>query len=532
MSNVPHQPPPHEDQKAAERRRQDLLEYGATHYAAKISLGELLLPIIFALMETCWIDAILFGLAGLHFSRSGELLLPFWAPFVMMAGANGLTTYLERRYVLASRVRERVDATPPGRDARLLIGLGIIIVFITWASVYPTIFLLNPSWLLTMVSDFSLLSGRAYHAIAVIMLCVYFCRRGIRFAQRPIEPGDVYRAILLGLGIFVGVIMLRTAAGATRVDELAMLILVPLFLSCALFAHALAQMLFIRHSHSTGLQSSVIMQERVLLLVVGLVCVPLVVITLGLGAFVNPATLAEVQRALAPLGRAYDQLVTWLAYGITFLLTPLFWLFERLPHNPQPPPARRTYQNLPKNIKHSSPSPEYILTTLVVLKVVIPLLLIALLIFLIWLLLHRRRIVLVRREEDVRESVWSWELFWRQLHDALRAFWQRFSRRKANIQEQDMLAEPDGPPLARSIREVYRALLKRAASAGFPRARNETPHEFKQRLGEHLSQGESELNTITEAYTALRYGAMLPVESEVARVQQDWTTLQQKMPGK
>jgi hypothetical protein len=85
-----------------------------------------------------------------------------------------------------------------------------------------------------------------------------------------------------------------------------------------------------------------------------------------------------------------------------------------------------------------------------------------------------------------------------------------------------------GGPTTRSIRELYRALLRWAASRGYARKKYETPYEFQQRLHEHFPQTEPELGVVTEVYTATRYGEVVPDEDEVDRVRQMWMNLQQK----
>ena len=63
---------------------------------------------------------------------------------------------------------------------------------------------------------------------------------------------------------------------------------------------------------------------------------------------------------------------------------------------------------------------------------------------------------------------------------------------------------------------------------GYPRNKNETPYEFQQRLDEKFPLAEPQLVAVTDAYTATRYGGIVPNEAEVTRVRQEWTTLEQK----
>ncbi|MGH2509667.1 MAG: DUF4129 domain-containing protein, partial [Ktedonobacteraceae bacterium] len=83
-------------------------------------------------------------------------------------------------------------------------------------------------------------------------------------------------------------------------------------------------------------------------------------------------------------------------------------------------------------------------------------------------------------------------------------------------------------PAARTIREIYRALLKKSASRGQIRKRDETPHEFQFRLDQHDAQNEPQLGLLTNAYAQTRYGGNVPNEHELAVIQQFWSELEQK----
>ena len=152
--------------------------------------------------------------------------------------------------------------------------------------------------------------------------------------------------------------------------------------------------------------------------------------------------------------------------------------------------------------------------------------------FLLW---RKYRKVMAERartqqgEGDIHESIWSWALFLAQLR-ALCAHWLAFLvpfRKKAGDgQESDDIQL--ATPAARTIREIYRAFLKRAARKGYPRAKNETTYEFRQRLDARDSLVEPELEVLTDAYTLIRYGGSIPNEREVATARQTWSALEHK----
>jgi hypothetical protein len=116
-----------------------------------------------------------------------------------------------------------------------------------------------------------------------------------------------------------------------------------------------------------------------------------------------------------------------------------------------------------------------------------------------------------------------------QLKSMVLALFARFIHRDTTTEDGVVvLEEIKGEPAARSIREIYRAFLKKAARRGYPRKRFETPYEFKQRLDEKVPLAEPQLEVITEAYAFTRYGGDVPGEAQLAQVRSNWVELDQK----
>jgi hypothetical protein len=298
-----------------------------------------------------------------------------------------------------------------------------------------------------------------------------------------------------------------------------------------LIAHALAQAVFVRHTHTTGLQGSVMAQERSLFTIIGSVGLILIFVALAVGTIASPAFLLQVQRALAPVGALYDLLASWLAYAIVFLMTPLFWLFTLLHLRFQPPTVRNiTLPSRPAALKPSTALPAAVVTAIPYVKVLLPIIFVGILVMAIMASLRVRRVMLQRRNDDQHESLWSWSLFWAQCTALLRAIWRRFfpgsgAQEATSLGEhQEIVAEPT----ARTIREIYRAFLQWASSHGYPRKKDETPSEFKTRLEQHMLGVETAVDIVTDAYNTTRYGGMVPDNPHVRQVQQVWTELQQK----
>ncbi|HET9919395.1 MAG TPA: DUF4129 domain-containing protein, partial [Ktedonobacteraceae bacterium] len=518
-------------QKQKERRRQHLLDMETTEIAEAPSVGERLLPLLYAAMETCWVDAIFLGLAALGLFSTHNPLMPLWAPFVFIAGSQWLYLVLERREgrkTPAEQEGEDNTARSMIPDAPLFVTLiALVTLVVIWASVYAQSWLpFDPRWLLAMLNDILLLNVQAYHIIIVLALSLYFCWRGIRLSQREIQPTSVFSILRTGMIIIIAVVLLRAAVASANPgvglgggNELTLLLLVPLFLFFALAAHALAQITFVRHTHPTGLEGSTAAQEQSILSITAIIGAILLVISFIVNSFASPAFLAQTQQTFAWVGAVYDFLVNVVSRVLVFLLTPVFWLltlwFQQ--HAPQLPRITRPGDAI-KNKIHAPP-PQTYPGVILFAKILVPILIIALLVLLLWLALRRRHVRIVRRgrPNEIRESLWSWLLFWTQVKALFLSLFRRFFPRKQQQEEQaEAFSELEGEPAARSIREVYRLLLRRAASRGYPRHRDETPYEFRQRLDERLPQTEPQLESITEAYAATRYGGLVPDESTVA----------------
>lgn len=506
------------------------------------SLGEILLPFLFAAMEACWIDAILICLAGFGLFQTYSPLVPLWAPFVLLLGTQLILTLLEQRAVKASTSTSGDDESSTKNilsgSPLLILFVTLIALFIIWSSIYSQMtFFFDPRWLFALLNDVLLFNQQAYHLFSAVALSLYLCWRSVRLLYREYEPSHVFGELRLGMGVIIVVILVRAAQANAQLplnDELILLLLVPVFLFLSLAAHALARISFVRHNHPVGLQGDVTTQERSVLMTIGIVGVALFIISWLIGTTASSAILADTQQASSLLAQLYDVLIQAVASVIVFLVTPIFWLFSwwfsLFP--PQPPRVNIPKGAAPRNRKFVPPHADAIAAVATqFLKIIIPLLLIVLAVLIIRWALRRRRASKVtgkRRGMDLHESLWSWSLFWSQLKSMLRALFGRFFPQKATEQETLAIEDLQGEPTARTIRELYRALLKGAAMHGYPRSKNETPYEFQQRLDEKTPLAEPQLVVVTDAYTATRYGGKVPDDAEVTQVRQQWTTLEQK----
>ncbi len=529
---------------AAQRRRQHLLSMATTAIAANPSLGERLLPFIMAAMEACWVDAIFIGLAGLGLFQSRQTfihspvsIIPLWAPFVFIAGSQWLVSYLERRDMSATSSSDRdgnTSTVTPGTSLVFTL-TGIVTLFIIWLHLYAqAAFVLDPRWLLSLLNDILLLDSNIYLVVSIAALCVYLSWRGVRLSRRLIEPAHVFNVLRLGLMIFIAVIIVRAgqeSAGVTFSDGPVLFLLIPIFFFLALVAHSLARAVYVRRSHPVGLQGSAAAQERSILLMSGIFSMAILLIALAVGSAANPTFLQQIA---IPLGAAYDWLVGIIAHIIVFLVTPIFWLINLIlaGHKAQPPTIRlNPLGGVGQTKTHKpQPTPDLFLVLIPILRIALPILFIlGVLLLLRWAMRRRRVRVVENKNQDEYESVWSWALFWTQLKAFLRGLFGRFfSRKTAAAGTQAAPEAITGGQAARSVREIYRLLLRRAADRGYPRKKDETPYEFRQRLDAKTPLAQPRLEVITGVYAATRYGGLEPDESDVAQVRGAWAEIEQK----
>ncbi len=466
------------------------------------SLGEFLLPTLLGAMEACWIAVALIGLAGTGIFGASVPLLPFWAPFVFIIGTQWLFYFVDRRDENA-------------RHAPQFIALAAVFcLFIIWLQVYaPVAGIFDPRWLGTLFSDILFLNNHFYQVVIIIALSFILCWRGLRLLSHGIEPSNIFRTLCLGLIVIIVATVLRAqlaSAGAVLHDDTLLFLLIPLFLYLSLGAHSLARIAFVRRTHTTGLQGSIVAQERAVITVMGLLGAVLLAITLVVAIFAGDI--------------------------IVFLITPIFWLFSLLTNLVPKKAQNRPNPPLPfgKPKKPVTVSAANAPALLLAIKILLPVVILLVVVLLVRRALRKRKKTRVRRrlrDEDFHESLWSWSLFWSQLRALLRSIFGRFLPQPAieggTPASSTPLIEPANPAV-RNIRAIYRAFLKRAAARGYARKKDETPDELRQRLDEKTPLVEPQLEAITEAYTMVRYGESLPNASDVAYMQGKWNELDQK----
>ncbi|GCE10293.1 DUF4129 domain-containing protein [Tengunoibacter tsumagoiensis] len=523
MSTAPLPPPSPDDAELAEAwRKTKIVETIPVQ-----SWGEQILPVIFSAMETCWIGALFIGLAELHIAQLETSPMPLWAPFLLLVCSGWLLNDLDRRSAHSTHTNHTTIT--------FFLGMALLTLFIIWSSIYASIYWpLDPRWFAQLLSDSVHSSGNFSHVLGLIFLVLCLTWRGIAIWRHPIEPPAVMRMLGIGLGVFLFVsIIVGLLPDTVRGSNFELLSLIFPFVIFTLFSHSLANASLKRRQYPDGIHGGAAAQERSLLTIIGGICAILIPIAVIVGFFANPAFLAQ---ALTPIGTAYDWLLNII--GIVVM-----WVLQFIPISkrqdqsgtkgnlPSATDRLRQPQSVQQSVQH--PADPTLQSFLHFFPELILIIFIIGCMFVLWFIIKRRRNIPGNVNKlEIHESLWSWRLFWTQLKAFIQALWRFFFRKKAARGKVEAEVEGgtmmESEPRARTVREIYRALLTWASKNGVRRRENETPYEFKVRLHHYIAHAEPELRVVTDAYTQTRYGEIVPTESEVEQIRSQWQILQQK----
>ena len=129
-------------------------------------------------------------------------------------------------------------------------------------------------------------------------------------------------------------------------------------------------------------------------------------------------------------------------------------------------------------------------------------------------------------EETVHESLWSWAALRQEIRYLAISLITWLYKRKPPR------PVPIAPPIATmqepteehhfTVREIYEGVLWEGRGAGAPRRASVTPYEYEQLLRLRFTGATSELQAITQAFVADRYGGLSPQQSELRLLNRLW----------
>lgn len=480
------------------------------------SWGQFFLPLLFAAMETCWIDAIFIGLANADVLGTTRLLFPLWLPFVLIGSFYALSSY-QRWYAVDSN--QPLSHEGEHVSAALLVNIFLTVVatlLTVWISYYAQqMALTDANWLLNLPSAVLQFSPDSFRLIGIIALALAFCRQGSLLVRGKIDYVLISKLIQSGIFTFIILLVVEKfleVAGHVFDDGLTVLFLIVLYLCLSLATHALARVGVVRRHYSVGQKNDLVRQERVTLQSVILASSILLAIALGTGAILNATIIGDT--------------------GVLFFKPNSFFV----------PPSGKAKTLTPCIIKcntpisstpHANQQPANTVFSIII-SVLFTVLLLAIVVFTLLLVIRfirrwRKRTRLPQRWE-LHESLWSWLLFWEQFKGLMHALLKRImaiTRHPGQVTAYS-LAKDRQILAIHNIYEIYRSLLIYAATQGYPRANYETPYEFSVRLAQHYPLMEPHLALITSAYVTTRYADTTLKPEDVSATHYAWIALRQQ----
>lgn len=482
-----------------------------TRAARSNSLGEILIPFQLLIGETCVGYAVLLALAvNLNFIGDTAPLMPFWGLLLILLTFY-LLTRLFRRW---SQLWVRMIVEP---GLWLILSVACALYF-TWANNYASTPLFSLTWLLQLLHLFIPASADdsvqvnilpVLQVAVLLLLSGLYCWRGYRLAHKLVITDDIDRLFKIGTAVLliaVAVFVISFNVQPVLVPPADLAWTCAVFFVCVPIARALTHASYLRRFHRVGLWGSASRQE------------------------------SSIWFAMSILGLLMIVLVA---------TTLTIFLGEPLPHAPYAPMKKKPAPPPPplpgvKGKGHFVIVPNH-LGLLLFLVGVVPIALAVIIFFVIRYrnLLRVRKAAKRKKDEtgnenendELRESFFNWSLLWDQLKALVLGLLTSLLRKRrggasSESREIDdiLLAEPS----VRSIRAIYRALLKRAANMGYTRTRDETPYEFRERLHAAEPAIAPEVELITEAYVQARYSGKQPGKADISRVRALWVALRDK----
>ncbi|MCL4369291.1 MAG: DUF4129 domain-containing protein [Chloroflexi bacterium] len=472
------------------------------------------LPLTVVALETSWVSA---WLAMLGVATAGEHGRPVVGPFIAV-GVMAAAWMLTRTLIWYET------------DLKLLRRIVVVVGILCWLIVvkvehYPQFGPFDARWLLDLV-------GRIPEAMftapfAAIAVSGYLWWRGIELAHGELSFDAVQNRFRVGLGAAALCLLVMPLVARGSLLSVAQAEVGPwvfLFMICGLAALSLARLETVRRE-ARATDPTVAAFHRHWVFTVFAAVLGLWVLTLLVAHVFDFDFGAVLATPLGILGEVADFVLRILLWPVGLIVEFMVFILRLLIHGQSdwqwegPPQAARP-KDRPEGALPVTVAPE----VLRALEWIGVLILAGLVLYVLWRSVAGPRWRGRDEEgEESRDSVWSWSAFRASLMGQLRNLPGRLLRRR---ERRDFAPMEEGPPGIRSVREIYRALLRMGVELEVPRRNEHTPYEYQKQL-EQMLPVPAELATITEAYVGARYSARAPADSDVAEARAAWERVKQ-----
>jgi hypothetical protein len=392
----------------------------------------------------------------------------------------------------------------------------------------------DPDWARYAGDHTSLLLGG-------LALGAYLLWRGISVGRDSPSFDDLYRKLQMGLTALVLLLIVVSITGASEIRQVLAStgFYVLGFFAAGLMALGLANFQSIQEEMLRREGTPGVLSQRWVSMLMGVVFAIVAIALIVASAFsFSLATLL-----LRPLGVLANWLYTALVYTVAFplgvvaaVLAYVLRFLASLVGRGDPPdsfsaPTPVEVRRVMEGQETGGIPPEAVLALkwgLLALVVMLVLLILASSLLKYWKAKDEEGV------EEVSESLWSWEGFKADLRSFLSRLLSRFKRRERSTAmpaSSPLMLEQEDQAGGFTVREMYQRLLHEGRRAGLPRRHPETPHEYRGRLQASFGPAELELQAITEAYTAERYGRAATPDEQLGLLNHLWRRLRSVLRG-
>lgn len=509
-------------------------------------LDQLLLPLMMAVMRTCWLTPWLIAIQHVLLLETAAPNTPLnlqatLAPGIILAlplMSFWLARIVTERLPVDEAVNLANQATPhiPTKARLMLAGGGLLaILTVLWWQFARSLFpLWDGRWLITVGQSLIHIERVESLPVWLILIALIFLwMRGLLDAGRTLGHDDVWSAMSSGIAAIIFYLIAVDAFGGILPADFSNWIVL-------FFAAGMVALAFSGLKVTVGLDWALSGSRRnaktppitrywviSVLLVVGV----LLGIGVGIGLLIAPEQISRLLAMLNGVARLLWSLVSTIILAIAYVLFMIVYyiveflrpLIERLFGQLQqldslllPPGGEQEQPQQPISAALAAVPDSYRWVALVLFLLIVAVV--------FAFVVRRLRMAQEVESDEVRESILSSDL----LQDQLGKLWDRLFGRRRRAGEIDPYLSLDGETdTRRTIRQLYQQLLSQAGQRGLARQPAQTPHEYRAKLGSELQTAIDPLARMTERYNHARY-APEPPDSEAARTtQQDWREIEE-----
>ena len=461
--------------------------------ASKVSerLRDALVPLLWCLMHTVWISALLRFALGNALVYPLDVAYPLWlVPVLLLGGA-----WLERR------IGHLEKGWLVGAGLGLLLVLGVVFLLPVPQGAVD----LAERWRLV----YRFVDGIPSLLLAGIATATLWAAG---LSADWSDPRALWRGFVAGIVVLAGLILLPASASGQASRTLGGTM--ALFLFCGLLLLALQALTSVLGTRlrEGGVGRGV---ERYWLVSLGLVTLGILAVGALIGLLLTPNAVSQVVAVVWPIIRIIITPILWAFQWLGYIL---IWLLSKLlnglqlvggqgeaqiPRPEVPTDLAKQIEQIDRGASPVASLPANLGPIVLAVVLVSGLLLVF---YLVWRRRGRRRRSTPAIED--RDSIMTRDM----LLEQLREWWGGLRPRRAEgLYAQDL----DAADPRQAVRLLYRRLLQSARRLGRPRARGQTPASFGRSLTSLVPAQGDDVQAVTQRYVAVRYGDREPSPEQV-----------------